>query len=61
MNAYLFNSGNMYSQIEEWGKALRKAILDYPPDALLNASGDSLIEHFTEEFSIAPLQFARMR
>ena len=55
-DAYLFNSGDLFDQINAWSKDLRNKVLNYPADALLNASVDSLVEYFTEQFSTSPLR-----
>lgn len=53
---HLFNTGDMHSQIESWGAQLREEIAKYSADALLNASVDSLIEYFVDEYTIEALE-----
>lgn len=53
---YLFNAGDMHSQIESWGAQLRDEISRYSADALLNASVDSLLEYFVVGFTIDAIE-----
>lgn len=52
---YLFNNGEMQSQIGSWQHQLRDQVLKYSPDALLDASVDSLVDYFVGEFTMDPI------
>ena len=52
---YLFSAGDLLTQIQNWAEQLQKEVSAYSADALLNASVESLVEHFVNGFTVRPI------
>ena len=52
---YLFSAGDLLTQIQNWAEQLQKEVSAYSADTLLNASVESLVEHFVNGFTVRPI------